>query len=317
MLTALDSAAKNLLALKYPIFRTPNLLLFDDESHSQVHEDFSSSVDMSLLLPPPAMPMDTFISIWTDLGARLRGFHAWASEPAQSSLRAQVAKNKTMRQLKYNTTYNNFIEVLGNFPELLEGCKQTLEDVKDMAAVEYHKPATDENSKSWGIIHGDLWTGKQVIHSKVHLSCIISDTYAHSSVLVDKPESLWGEKPIVPVRIDWELAQVGHRCDDLGQMIGDLVEQHFLDGRDTLPAITSFLSGYGKQSDEMAFRTAIHAGVLFVHWYIRRPPGSGHLLNTRAKIVDAMRFGRDLILNGQSRDKSALQGTVLACLFEE
>lgn len=65
-----------------------------------------------------------------------------------------------MRKLKYLITYDSFIEVVEQFPEILGGNKKTLENVKDMAAKEFQKMARDMRAEDWGIIHGDFWTGK-------------------------------------------------------------------------------------------------------------------------------------------------------------
>lgn len=65
-----------------------------------------------------------------------------------------------MRQLKYITSYKTFISVLEDYPELLEGCRTTLEAARQAATKDYETPATELEGGDVGIIHGDFWTGK-------------------------------------------------------------------------------------------------------------------------------------------------------------
>jgi hypothetical protein len=130
--------------------------------------------------------------------------------------------------------------------------------------------------------------------------------------LLDKHEKRETYQLVV---LDWELAQLGHRAFDLGQMIGDLYEQSYLDkSESTKVAIAAFASGYGQLSDGMAFRTAMHAGIHLIHSNIRRP-SSVALMGTTEKISEMMMFGVDLILEAWKKDKTWFMGTELACLF--
>ena len=66
-----------------------------------------------------------------------------------------------MRKLKLKITYQAFMGVLENFPELLEGNRETLEQVRIEAVENFEREeGVEENSDDWGLIHGDLWTGK-------------------------------------------------------------------------------------------------------------------------------------------------------------
>ena len=117
------------------------------------------------------------------------------------------------------------------------------------------------------------------------------------------------------VVIDWEYAQFGHRAYDLGQMVGDLYERkHFNDAEAAMWTIKGLVDGYGGLSDEMAFRTAIHAGVQLLHWYNRRDP-STPLTGTPRQIADAVAVGTDFVVKGWSRDRTWFEGSVLAPLF--
>jgi hypothetical protein len=153
-------ALSNLPSAQSPIFKAPRLHQFDRETNTQVHEDFPDAVELNSILVSPTISRLFVTSVSRDVGSCLRSFHTWASEPAQAGLRADIGRNEPMRKLKYFATYNTFIKVLENFPEVLEGCRKTLEDVKDMAKKEFDKGATGGGDEDWGLIHGDFWTGK-------------------------------------------------------------------------------------------------------------------------------------------------------------
>lgn len=99
-------------------------------------------------------------------------------------------------------------------------------------------------------------------------------------------------------------------------MTGDLYERkHFNDVDTAMWAMQGFIDGYGRLSDEMAFRTAIHAGVHLIGWYTRRAPNAP-LMGTPEQIVGAMALGRDFIVKGWEKDKNWFEGSVLAPLFK-
>ena len=115
--------------------------------------------------------------------------------------------------------------------------------------------------------------------------------------------------------VDWEFAQFGHRAYDIGQMIGDLYERkHFEDLENTIWAVEGFVDGYGVLSDDLAFRTAIHAGVQLLCWYIRRDPRTPPK-GTPEQIIGAVRIGVDFIVKGWERDRAWFENTPLASLF--
>jgi aminoglycoside phosphotransferase (APT) family kinase protein len=116
--------------------------------------------------------------------------------------------------------------------------------------------------------------------------------------------------------IDWEFIQFGHKSLDLGQMIGDLYERaHFEDcGGHAVPAIRAFMRGYGRISDEVAFRTGVMTGIHLITWY-RRRPADGELKAPRETIWSAMTLGMDLIRAGWKGDREWFRGTLFECLF--
>lgn len=112
------------------------------------------------------------------------------------------------------------------------------------------------------------------------------------------------------------MCQFGHRAYDLGHMIGDLYEAyHFHSSDISLTMIRGFMDGYGEINDDMAFRTAIHAGVQFLGWYNRRAP-SDSVKGTGEQISSAAKISTNLIVNGWERERQWYQSTPLAPLFQ-
>ena len=148
-----------------PRVKTPRLLLFDRETNVQVLEDFPDAVDLKETLESPdadrllAQPVAT--ALGRELGIWLRTFHAWASHQEQARLRAEIDGNEPMRKLKYLITYENLINILDNFPDVIKDSRGALEDVRTMAAQEFARSAGDGgDGEAWGLIHGDFWSGK-------------------------------------------------------------------------------------------------------------------------------------------------------------
>ena len=117
--------------------------------------------------------------------------------------------------------------------------------------------------------------------------------------------------------VDWEFTQFNHRAYDLGQIIGDLYERkHFKSLENTIWAIEGFVDGYGGLSDDLAFRTAIHTGVHFLCWYIRRDPRTPPK-GTPEQIIGAVRIGVDFVVKGWERDRAWFETSPLASLFRK
>lgn len=73
---------------------------------------------------------------------------------------AAVGENRPMRDLKRMITYDAIIPVLENYPELLVGCRETLETLVAVLGKEFEKSPGAEPDEHWGMIHGDFWSGK-------------------------------------------------------------------------------------------------------------------------------------------------------------
>lgn len=144
--------------------KVPHLFMFDSETNTQVIEDFPSAVDLQTVLISPTINNTLSevlsTSIGRALGLWLRYFHNWTSAPLQADLRAKIEGNEAMRKLKYLISYETFVQVLEQFPEILAGNREIMEKVKNMAAKEFQKTAEDGPGEDWGVIHGDFWSGK-------------------------------------------------------------------------------------------------------------------------------------------------------------
>lgn len=141
--------------------KAPRLYLFDRETNTQVLEDLTNTGSFkSIIFSPNA---DSLVPrppvIGRHLGSWLRSFHDWSSAPPQAAIRNQLWQKDPVRKLKYLVTFDVFIGVLEKFPELLDGHQQTLKAVQEAMEAEFQKPST-EADEGWGLIHGDLWSGK-------------------------------------------------------------------------------------------------------------------------------------------------------------
>ncbi|KAI3320121.1 kinase-like domain-containing protein [Xylariaceae sp. AK1471] len=297
MLHALNNFLPSATAAK-----APRLHLFIRHARIQILEDFPAAVDLkSLFVWPSAnsiLEPSVAASIGRHVGSWLRSFHDWALSPNAAAGLKAVGDNEPMRMLKYAITYGSFLKVLeDNFPDLLEGHRPILEQVKDAATREFEKTSKDEGvGKNWGLIHGDFWTGNILVPSDPSLES------QHPS----------GAKLFI---VDWEFAQFGYSVYDIGQMIGDIYERKHFSGADgAVPAIEGFIKGYGRLDNELAFRIAIHAGIQMIGWYTRRDPNAplGFPLE---KVTEAMTIGRDWVLKGWQRDLDYFESSPLASLF--
>ncbi|KAH8891695.1 hypothetical protein GQ53DRAFT_150222 [Thozetella sp. PMI_491] len=280
--------------------RTPRLYLRNSETNTQLIEDFADTIDLKWIIAGPLansiLTRPVAASIGREIGAWLRSFYIWAALPEQTDFLAQVAAIEPMRKMKYEVTYGSFIKILEDFPDLLEGHREALDAVVASTKKDFERPITDSDGQHWGLIHGDCWTG---------------------NVLV--PNALWRDaqsprKVEELFIIDWEYAQFGHRAYDLGNMVGDLYERKHFHGADgAMWAIEGLVEGYGGLDDELAFRTAIHAGVHLIYWYRRGPTPLERA--PREKILGAMTAGRDFILKGWARDREWFEASPLRPLF--
>ncbi|CAI7646087.1 unnamed protein product [Penicillium pancosmium] len=166
--------------------------------------------------------------------------------------------------------------------------RDVFEQVRDFAATELTKENHDDG---FGIIHGDFWTGNVLIPN------VAIGSHFDTTLFV----------------VDWELAQIGSRALDLGQMIAELYETKlFKEVEAGVWIIEGLLQGYGGLSDEMAFRTAIHVGVHLICWG-SRVPGWG----SKEQIEEVVKIGNDMVIGGWAKDKQWFESHELGFFFKK
>lgn len=142
----------------------PHHYYFNNKSNTQIIQDFPEAIDMKTIIVSPSLnallTLSVATSIGHDIGSWLRGFHTWTSSPAQSGLREEIRQNVSIRALKRQVTYDAFIGILENFPDILGGNRETLQEVREMAVKEFQNFGADDEVGGHGIIHGDFWMGK-------------------------------------------------------------------------------------------------------------------------------------------------------------
>ncbi|KAL1880496.1 hypothetical protein VTK73DRAFT_5883 [Phialemonium thermophilum] len=268
--------------------RTPRLFYFNSETNTQVQEYLPNSLNLkayalsSLVsndecLKQPCFDLGKGIGLW------LRRFHDWAKDEAQSKLQHKIKQNVPMQQLKNQINYSRLLAQVDSFPEILGEAKQAFEAVKKASEAEL----TDESKLQ--IIHGDFWTGNVILPNK---------------------QMSKNSQPTVFV-IDWELAQMGVRPLDVGQMLGEMYELYLFKGVQAgLWLIQGLCAGYGIDDDEFAFRVAVHTGVHLVCW--SNVPGWG----TEKEVLKVLATGRDIIVRAWAEDRSWFLNSDLASIFQ-
>ncbi|KAF5636176.1 carboxypeptidase [Fusarium sp. NRRL 52700] len=265
-----------------------------------VQQDFRHSTDIASIIRSAELS-DLWMrskALYTsqEIGHWLRCFHDWASEPQQADFRSKIGCNEPMQRLKHQVTYGAFIEILKKFPDILQKNIEILERIKERAELELLDLTNSKDERGRGMIHGDCWMGNVLL--------------SRSPPVPTVPDAAAGI-----IFIDWEMCQIGHRAYDLGHMIGDLYEAyHFHNSDVALTMIRGFIDGYGEVDDDMAFRTAIHAGVQFLGWYNRRIP-SDPAKGTTEQISSAAKISTNFIVYGWNREKQWFRRTPLAPLF--
>ena len=133
-----------------------------------------------------------------------------------------------------------------------------------------------------------------------------------SSVLL--PNAAFDDAQQVPVRvIDWEMAQLGVRAEDLGQFIAELWQLKLYKDIDAaLWIISGFAEGYGKTDANFTYRVLIHVGAHLI-CFGSITPGWG----TQEQSMDIVKEGRDVLIYAWRKDAKAFEGHDLQCLFKE
>jgi hypothetical protein len=159
--TMLDAMASIQVLLEDGTFvRTPRLYRFEDTTTTQIIEDLSHTIPLTdALISEAPFPHGAF-TCGEALGIWLRHFHSWSADAPQARLRGSVYENAAMRKIRYDISYGAFVDILKGFPEIWRAKGHVLEEVERMATAEYARVPRNESNMSWGIVHGDFWSGK-------------------------------------------------------------------------------------------------------------------------------------------------------------
>ncbi|KAL7917507.1 kinase-like domain-containing protein [Trichoderma austrokoningii] len=260
----------------------PKLYHFNSQTSTQIQEYLPSATNLKHYAltyfqgSSTATTKSQCLQLGQSLGTWLRRFHSWSDQPDNQSLHNLFAKNTAMRNIKKAINYDQLLGRLSMFPTILQEHKETLQQIVAMTTAELG----DESKLS--VIHGDFWTGNILI-----------------------PNAPLGSGQTVPIRvIDWEMAQVGVRAEDLGQVIAELWQLKLYKNIDASSwIIQGFVSGYGKVDTDFMFRVLIHVGAHLICIGSTTPgwgtPDQGH---------DIAKAGRDVLLNAWRKDAKAFQG---------
>ncbi|KAH8690031.1 kinase-like domain-containing protein [Talaromyces proteolyticus] len=274
-----------LLASSRITVKTPRLLHFDSATYTQIMENLPESKDLkSWLLSERGKSISEpdARAIGHALGDWVAAFHTWGSQEQQAGLRETIGQNTEMQKLKNMVNYERLPAMVDTYPHILESSRAVFEQARECVAREIASPPTHSGDGSYGLIHGDFWTG----------NVLVTD---HTLFVVD-----------------WELSHLGLRALDLGQMLAELFEaKHFKDVDAAIWIMQALVESYGPLTREIAFRAAIHVGVHLVCWSV--VPGWG----SREQIEEVVRIGREFVVNGWQRDAAwFMQEGTLGFLFD-
>ncbi|KAI1384638.1 kinase-like domain-containing protein [Hypoxylon trugodes] len=274
------------------LVRTPKFYHFDAGNNTQVQEYLESGSNLkSYALKTYAAGAGSdseatkrqSIQLGKALGRWLRDFHDWAAQ--QPDLRAVVAENTELQLLKHTINFTWLLDRIKLFPSILSEVEGVFDEIRDATAAEL------KNESELQVIHGDFWSGNILL-----------------------PSGPIQEGVDVPIFvIDWEMAQIGKRNLDVGQMIGELYQlKLYKDISAGLWMVQGFVDGYGAVSEEFAFRTAIQFGAHLVSF--------GTVVSgwgTPTQVENCARVGRDIIVYAWKKDRRWFEENDLGCLFGE
>lgn len=268
---------------------TPVTYYFDARTSTQVQEylrNATSLKDYALKhykSPTPSALKPQCLQLGDCLGQWLRAFHDWSDGEGKAKLHELFARNAEMQGIKKFINYDQLRSRVQVFPSLLEEHRDVLQKIVDMATAELR----DEGSLK--VIHGDFWTGNVLL-----------------------PDQAIEEGKQTSIRVvDWEMAQVGIRPEDLGQLIAELWQLKLYKDIDAgVWMIQGFVDGYGKVDADFAFRTLLHVGAHLVCFGSSTPNWG-----TPQQNEEVARKGRDVLLSAWGKDMKAFQGHDLECLL--
>jgi hypothetical protein len=132
---------------------TPKALNFFESTKTQIHCDFTSSIDLKAYLLTQKVTQSQASDLGFALGSWTRTFHHSGMAPEQIQLRFDITRNQKMKDVKYYLNYERLRGKANQYPEILRECEDILEDI-------IRDTRTIFNEDDGCIIHGDFWTGE-------------------------------------------------------------------------------------------------------------------------------------------------------------
>lgn len=130
-----------------------------------------------------------------------------------------------------------------------------------------------------------------------------------SVVITDTPLEDHVETPLFI--IDWEMAELGPRSLDYGQMLGEMYALSVYGKSEAgLWLLQGFSEGLSLKDEALAFRIAAQSGLHLVSFDSVIPTWG-----TLEQRKQCARIGRDLIVHARQRDRKWFEQSDLACLF--
>ncbi|CAG9996630.1 unnamed protein product [Clonostachys byssicola] len=268
---------------------TPKILHFNPDTNTQIQGYFPNYINLKEYAlgyykgPTPTSAKSQCLKLGVAIGKWLRQFHAWGNEPSNQSFRDSLQNNGAMQQLKNYINYKMLVDMVDQYPDILGDAKEIFQKIYDQTLEEL------KDASSLVPIHGDFWTGNVLLPNKP-----IED----------------GTQIQVAI-IDWELAQLGIKPLDVGQMVAELWQLSLYRKIDAGTWIIQGLAqGYGVVDVDFIFRTLIHVGAHLICFGSRTPNWG-----TPEQNKDLVRIGKDVILKAWGKDRSAFAGHDLELLF--
>ncbi|KAK9799101.1 putative Cytoplasmic tRNA 2-thiolation protein 2 [Seiridium cardinale] len=262
-------------SVKY-IVRTPECYFYDEKSNTQILEYLLNGIDLKTYIrkniasPTPSSYRLQFQRLGKAIAQWIMGFHQQTEKEARdalstghkSKLYAKLEACESMQKLKFLINYDWLIRRIDLFPHILEEAREVFE--------EFRAEANREMQEDLMPIHGDFWTGNIVIG--------------------DVPIEPDAEIPVFV--IDWEMAQLGPRVLDIGQMMAEMYALWLYPKIDAgLWMAQGFAEELALKDQKAAFRVAAQLGCHIVA-FETTVPGWG----TPEQVEEVARIGRDIIL---------------------
>ncbi|KAJ4269839.1 hypothetical protein NW762_001508 [Fusarium torreyae] len=270
------------------VVRTPNFFYIDEESSTQIQELVPNGIDLKGYIlehygaPTPESFEPQCRKIGKALGRWLKGFTEWSAKTSEH--RELASTNEFGQEIRHMVNYSWLYSRMKEYPSVLGDVEDVFQQVEHMAAAERKEASKHQ------IIHGDFWPGNIVLPN------------------VPIQEST----PVEMLVIDWELTQPGLPSVDFGEMIAEMYALWLYKSITAgLWMMEGFVEGYGKISEDFAFRTAIQTGT-----HLLCVTTDGAKWGTPEQLEKVVGVGRDIIVHAWKKDRAWFEKGDLTCLFK-